>query len=99
MVPAPTDVGQRIIRTIAQVGVPAITLLVVVLPEVIREIDENMGEHLPPAFRAWMLGLAVLLTAIAATITKVMALKSVNDWLSRWTPFGTEKRHVARSRE
>lgn len=89
IVPAPSDVGERVKRTALQVGVPAFLFLVVVLPAVIDVVDAELGEHLPEGFRVWMLGAAALLTAISATATRIMALPVVNDWLSRWTPFGT----------
>ena len=59
-----------------------------VLAEVVG-VDEELGEHLPPGFRLWMLGAATVLTAVSAAATRIMALPVVNDWLSRWTPFGT----------
>lgn len=96
MVPAPTNVGERVKRTVLQVGVPAFLLLVVVLPPVLDVVDSEVGEYLPPGFRAWMLGAAALLTAIAGAAARVMALPVVNDWLSRWTPFGTAHPKVAK---
>lgn len=98
LVPAPTNIGERVKRTVLQVGVPAVLFLVVVLPAVLDVIDSELGEHLPPAFRAWMLGAAAVLTAAAAALSRIMALPVVNDWLSRFTPFGTEPKQVARSR-
>lgn len=89
MVPAPTNVGERVKRTALQVGVPAFVFLVVVLPPVIEVIDAELGEHLPAGFRLWMLGAAAFLTALSAAVTRIMALPQVNSWLSRWTPFGT----------
>lgn len=89
LVPAPADVGERVKRTAAQVGVPAFVFLVVVLPSVIEVIDQEVGEMLPPGFRLVMLGAATVLTAVSVAVTRIMALPVVNDWLSRWTPFGT----------
>lgn len=89
LVPAPSDVGERVKRTALQVGVPAFLFLVVVLPAIIDVVDAEIGEHLPEGFRLWMLGAATLLTAISSAATRIMALPAVNDWLSRWTPFGT----------
>lgn len=89
LVPAPANVGERVWRTVTQVGLPALIGLVVILPEVIAVVDEELGEHLPPAFRLWMLGLAAAITAAAGVLVKVMALPRVNDWLSRWTRLGT----------
>lgn len=97
MVPAPTNVGERVKRTALQVGVPAFVFLVVVLPSVIEVIDAELGEHLPPGFRLWMLGAATFLTAVSAAVTRIMALPAVNDWLSRYTPFGTAPPAVAKA--
>lgn len=95
-VPAPKDTAQRVWRTIVQVGIPALVGLVLVLPEIIAAIDADLGEHLPPGFRVAMLGAAATITAVSAAMVKVMALPRVNDWLSRWTPFGTVNRAEAR---
>lgn len=95
-VPAPADAGARVARTVVQVAIPAILGLVLILPEVIDLVDKDLGEHLPPEFRVAMLGVAAAITALSALASKVMALQSVNDWLSRWTPFGTMKRAQAR---
>lgn len=86
--PPPDHVGERIKRTALQVGIPAVVLLVVVVPEVLRLAEAELGEHLPPGFRAWMLGAAGLLTACSALGARIMALPVVNDWLRRYTPFG-----------
>ena len=96
LIPVPSNVGARVKRTALQVGVPAFLFLVVALPDVIGIVDQELGEHLPPAFRLWMLGAATVLTAVSAAATKVMALKSVNNWLSKYTPFGTVTRKEAK---
>lgn len=97
LVPAPSDVGERVKRTALQVGVPAFVFLVFVLPSVIEVVDEELGEHLPAGFRLWMIGAAAVLTAVGAAATRIMALPKVNDWLSRWTPFGTSPRSEAKA--
>lgn len=91
LVPTPSGVGERVKRTALQVGVPAFLFLVVVLPPVLEVIDTELGEHLPEGFRLWMLGAATVLTAVSVAVTRIMALPVVNDWLSRYTPFGTTK--------
>lgn len=89
IVPAPTDVAGRVKRTLLQVGLPALIGLVVILPEVLELLDTELGEHLPPEFRLWLLGVAAAITAVSGFLVKLMALPRVNDWLSRWTGFGT----------
>lgn len=88
-VPAPTNVAERVKRTILQVGLPALVGLVLILPEAIDLLDSELGEHLPSEFRLWMLGLAAAITAVSGFLVKLMALPRVNDWLSRWTRLGT----------
>lgn len=96
LVPAPSNVAERVKRTALQVGVPAFLFLVVVLPPVIEVIDEELGSHLPEGFRLWMLGAAAVLTAVSVAVSRIMALPVVNDWLSRHTPFGTVKPGIAK---
>ena len=95
-VPAPGDVRSRIWRTIVQVGIPAAIGLALILPDVIAAIDADLGEQLPPGFRVAMLGVAATITAVSGVMVKIMAMPKVNDWLSRWTPFGTVNRAEAR---
>ena len=97
IVPAPTNVGERVKRTLLQVGLPALVGLVLVLPEVIGVVDAELGAHLPEGFRLWMLGLAAAITAVSGCLVKVMALPRVNDWLSRWTSLGTVPPAVAKA--
>lgn len=97
MVPAPSDVGERVKRTALQVGVPAFVFLVFVLPLVIDVVDAELGEHLPDGFRLWMIGAATVLTAVGVAATRIMAIPAVNDWLSRWTPFGTSPPEEAKA--
>lgn len=96
LVPAPTNVGERVKRTLLQVGAPAFTL-VLLLPDVIDLLDQELGEHLPAGFRLWLLGAAAAITALSGFLTKLMAMPRVNDWLSRWTPFGTVPREAAKA--
>lgn len=60
-------------RTAVAVGVP----LFLALPEAIQIILETFGTTLPEGARAWLLGLAGMLTLTAAAVTRIMALRSV----------------------
>lgn len=91
LVPAPTDVGERVKRTGLQDFLAALVVVVLLLPEVLRIFDEEIGEMLPPHFRAWLLGAAAVTAGLAMAFTRIMALPRVNDWLSRHTPFGTRR--------
>lgn len=81
--------NQRVWRTALAVGIPAAIALVAILPEVIQAVLAEMGESLPAGLRLWLAGTAALITALAATISRVMAIPGVDAWLRRWTPFGS----------
>lgn len=98
LVPPPPDPGTRTIRTALAVGIPALIALVLVLPEILEIVVDEIGVHLPEQLRLWLLGFAGLITAVAAAVTRIMAIPIVNDWLSRYTPFGTEPPAIARRR-
>ena len=96
----PTQVqypGQAAKRTFLQVWIPAVLLLVGVIPEIVEIIDKEAGEFLPPEFRAWMLGLSLVAAAIGSILSKVMSLAKVNDLLSKVSLAATPKqgRHEA----
>ncbi|WP_424446463.1 hypothetical protein [Microbacterium sp. CH-015] len=71
------------LRTIVQVGVPAVITLVGVLPLIIQVVLDELGEQMPEGLRLWLLGAAALLTAVAAALARVMAIPAVNAWLTR----------------
>ncbi len=98
LVPAPADPGTRTLRTALAVGIPAIISLVLVLPEILQILVDELGIHLPEQLRLWLLAAAAVITALAAAVTRIMAIPNVNDWLSRFTPFGTERPATARGR-
>lgn len=67
------------LRTALAVGIPAILLL----PTVIQILVDELGPNLPDRYRGWLLGAGVVVTAIAAAITRVMALPAVELFLRR----------------
>ena len=69
-------------RTLVQVGIPAILVLVVIVPEIVRIILDGYGDTLPPELRLWLVGAAGLITATAGVLARVMAIPAVNEWLS-----------------
>lgn len=85
---------QRVWRTMLQVGVPAIVGLVGLLPMVIDAVLEQAGEVMPPGLRLWLLGAAAVLTAVSGAISKVMAIPGVDEWLRKYTPFGSTPKGV-----
>lgn len=70
-------------RTVVQVGVPALLTLGLVLPEVIAITLDGMGGHLPDGVRAWLLGAAAFVTALAGVLARVSAIPAVNRALER----------------
>lgn len=84
--------NQRILRTLLQVGFPAIIGLAVLLPAIIEAVLDGYGEAMPAELRVWLLGAATLITVTAGVIARVMAIPGVNEWLSKYTPFGTVPR-------
>lgn len=67
------------IRTIVQVGIPAIFLL----PTLIQYVIEELGPHLPPAATAWLVAAGVIITAVAGLIARIMAHPTVELALRR----------------
>ncbi|MFZ4843963.1 hypothetical protein [Mycetocola saprophilus] len=84
--------NQRALRTALAVGIPALIGLVAILPEIIQAVLAEAGEALPAGLRLWLAGAAALITTVAATISRVMAIPAVDEWLRRWTPFGSTPR-------
>lgn len=68
-------------RTLVQVGIPAILVFVIIVPEIIRIVLDGYGDALPEELRLWLLGAAGLVTATAGVLARVMAIPAVNDWL------------------
>lgn len=80
----PTQVqqpGRAAARTFWQTFIPSLIGLVLILPEVLDILVGELGEVLPPSLRAWLLGAAVVVSAIASALAKLMANPAVNRWL------------------
>ncbi|MGP5390645.1 hypothetical protein [Glutamicibacter arilaitensis] len=80
----PTQVqqpGRAAARTFWQTFIPALIGLVFILPEVLGILSSELGDSLPPALRAWLLGAAVVVSGIASALAKIMAIPAVNRWL------------------
>lgn len=72
------------LRTIVQVGIPAFLTLLVAVPLIIQIVLDEFGETMPDRLRLWLLAAAAFVTALAAAITRIMAIPAVNAWLSRF---------------
>lgn len=71
-------------RTALQTGVAAFIGLLVILPLIIQTvIDGPLKEYLTPEVYAWLAGAAAFITAVSATIARVMAVPGVNEWLRK----------------
>lgn len=71
--------AQRVLRTIVSVGIPAFLTFALVLPQII----EALGLPADSEVRLWLLGIAAAVTAVAAAITRIMAIPKVNEWLTK----------------
>jgi len=78
---------RAVIRTIVQVGIPAFLAFALLLPELVQAILDQFSEQLPEGFRLWLLGVAALVTGIAAVITRIMALPRAIDFARRYLPW------------
>jgi hypothetical protein len=71
--------SQRVLRTIVQVGIPAFLAFALVLPQII----DAAGLPVDGALYAWLIGAAGVITAVAAGISRIMAIPAVNLWLTK----------------
>lgn len=77
----PTQVKHPVKATLRTVFAAAVVLVptyVVVIPALL----DGLGDYIPPAARAWLAGSVVFVTALIATVTRIMALPAVNDALT-----------------
>lgn len=68
---------QRVLRTIVQVGVPTFLAFATLLPQLI----DALGLPADAEVRLWLLAVAAGITAVAAALTRLMAIPTVNAWL------------------
>lgn len=69
--------GKRVLRTLVAVVIPAFLGFAVVLPSII----EALGLPVDSELRLWLLAVAAGVSAVAAAITRLMAIPAVNAWL------------------
>lgn len=77
-VPDIVNKGQRVLRTIVQVGIPAFLGFALVLPQII----DAAGLPVDSDLRLWLVAAAAAVTAIAGGLSRVMAIPAVNKWLT-----------------
>lgn len=69
------------LRTVVQVGLPAFLFVLLVGPQILQILAEDLGAHLPEGVIAWLLGAAAVLTAVSGALARIMAIPRVNDAL------------------
>lgn len=87
--------NQRVWRTIFQYIAGTIIGLFIALTTVqlfAPSVLEAAGEILPPSWLAWLTGAIAFCGTLAGVLAKIMAIPVVNEWLSRYTPFGSAPR-------
>lgn len=71
--------GQRVLRTVVQVGIPAFITFAAVLPSIIAAL----GLPVDSGLYLWLLAAAAVVTAVAGALSRVMAIPAVNEWLTK----------------
>lgn len=69
--------GQRVLRTIVQVGIPSFLGFAVALPLIIDALGLDHSSKL----YLWLVAFAAGVTAVAGALSRVMAIDSVNKFL------------------
>lgn len=82
--------AQRVLRTVVQVGIPAFLAFALVLPQIISAV----GLPVESGLYLWLVGLAAGVTAVAAGLSRVMAIPAVNAWLVK-VGLGSVPKHAA----
>jgi hypothetical protein len=71
--------AQRVLRTLVAVIIPAFLGFALLLPQLI----EALGLPVDSELRLWLVAVAAGVTAVAAAITRIMAIPAVNAWLTK----------------
>jgi hypothetical protein len=74
-------------RTVVQVGIPAFIGLLWILPLIIQEVLDGLGEQLPPAVYGFLAAAAATITALAGVLARISALPGVIAWTRKYLPF------------
>ncbi|MGW6228946.1 hypothetical protein ACWFQT_17720 [Cellulosimicrobium cellulans] len=73
--------GRASWRTAAQTVISVVLVLGVVAPLVAAILQDELGEYLPEAWLAWVVGAAAVLAAVSAALARIMAIPAVDAWL------------------
>lgn len=73
--------GRASWRTAVQNVLSVILVLGIVAPIVAAILRDELGEHLPDAWLAWVLAAGATLAAVSAALARIMAIPAVDAWL------------------
>lgn len=79
--------GRAALRTAVAVGIPAFIGLLAILPPIIQTVLDGFGRHLPPELYGLLVTSAIVITSLAATITRVAAIPGVIAWTRAYLPW------------
>ena len=71
------------LRTFLEVLISGLLFVLLVGPEVLRILAEDLGASLPPGVISWLLGAAGLLAAVSGALARIAAIPKVNEALKR----------------
>ncbi|MCW2132871.1 hypothetical protein [Arthrobacter sp. VKM Ac-2550] len=71
------------LRTVLEVGIPAFALVLIVIPQVLNILAEELGAVLPESVTAWLLAAAATVTLVAGALARIAAIPGVNALLTR----------------
>lgn len=68
-------------RTAVQSVISVILVVGLVAPIVASILSEELGDHLPASWLAWVVGAAAALAAVSAALARIMAIPAIDTWL------------------
>ena len=71
------------LRTLVEVGIPAFGVALLVAPQVLQILAEELGAVLPESVTAWLLAAAGTVTLVAGALARIAAIPAVNALLTR----------------
>lgn len=75
------------LRTAVQVGIPAFIAFAALVPEVLQVVLDQFGKVLPDEVRVVLLGIAALITGVAAVLARISAIPGVIAFTRKYLPF------------
>ncbi|ASR80734.1 hypothetical protein SEA_SHADE_29 [Arthrobacter phage Shade] len=75
------------LRTFVQVGIPAFIAFAALVPEVLQLVLDQFGQALPDSVRLALLGIAGLITGVAALLARLMALPKAVEFARKYMPW------------